>query len=64
MAMRYFSYFRERRTGLDRRYYTYDSYSPERRSNRQRRSGLDRRDSRIVVEEEAELNSMRCRRCA
>ena len=58
--MRYFTYFRERRAGLDRRYYAYDSYSPDRRLNRQRRSGLDRRDTKIIFEKDEESNNLDC----
>jgi len=32
-----------RRSGIDRRQYSYDFHIPERRSGKERRSGLDRR---------------------
>lgn len=36
-----------RRLGGDRRIYVYDAYFPERRKNKERRSGMDRRKANI-----------------
>jgi len=36
-----------RRTGIERRQFSYSVYIPERRSGKERRSGQDRRNSKI-----------------
>lgn len=42
-----YTFCRERRAGIDRRRYRYDSHLPDRRTPCQRRSGADRRRGRL-----------------
>jgi hypothetical protein len=47
-----------RRSGIERRSFSYTNYFPERRSGKDRRNGVDRRKGRYVHREDIERRSV------